>query len=114
MYRRSILRAKTTQATRTRFGWVDDWRKVVESDVDAVVVAVTHDLLATIALAAVKAGKHVLVEKPGGRNAEEVAPIVEAARAKGRVVKAGFNHRFHPSFLKAREIVDSGALGPLM
>jgi predicted dehydrogenase len=40
--------------------------------------------------------------------------VVEATKAAGVTVKVGFNHRFHPALRKAREIVDSGALGPLM
>ena len=86
----------------------------IQSKVDAIVVATTHDQLAGIALAAVEAGKHVLVEKPAGRRVDEIRPIADAAKKRGRVVKVGFNHRFHPGFQKAREIVDQGALGPLM
>jgi len=94
---------------------VRDWRTAVErSDVDLVIVATTNDALAPITQAAVKSGKHVLVEKPAARNAQELVPVMEAAAAAGVVVKVGFNHRFHPGFLKAREIFDSGALGPLL
>jgi predicted dehydrogenase len=84
------------------------------ADVDAVIIATTNDALATLALAAIRAGKHVLVEKPGARNARELEPVADAAREAGVVVKVGFNHRFHPAFLKAREIWDSGVCGPLM
>src|SRR5205807_4165855 len=79
-----------------------------------IIVATTNDKLAPVTLAAVNAGKHVLVEKPAARNAGELEPVVAAAKRAGVLVKVGFNHRFHPAFLKAREIVDSGALGPLM
>lgn len=93
----------------------DDWQSAVaRKDVDLVIVATTNDALAPVTLAAVKAGKHVLVEKPAARNFAEIEPILPAARQSGVVVKVGFNHRFHPAFLKAREIVNSGVLGPLM
>ena len=101
-------------AQRTGARAVTDWREAVKADVDAVIVATTHDQLAAISLGAVEAGRHVLVEKPAGRELAEVQPIATAAAKHKRIVKAGFNHRFHPAFLKAREIVDSGALGPLM
>jgi predicted dehydrogenase len=101
-------------AKRTGANALSDWRDAVSADVDAVIVATTHDQLAGIALGAVDAGKHVLVEKPAGRNLAEIEPIARAAARRERVVKIGFNHRFHPAFMKAREIVDSGALGPLM
>jgi predicted dehydrogenase len=90
------------------------WQEVTASDVDAVVVATTHDMLAPISLAAIEAGKHVLVEKPAARTAAEVAPVVAAARKRGVIVKVGFNHRFHPAMLKARQLVDEGAIGPLL
>jgi predicted dehydrogenase len=100
--------AETTGAQCT-----DDWRQVVESAIDAVVVATTHDSLAEITLGAVAAGKHVLVEKPAGRSLQELLPIREALQSAGTCVKVGFNHRFHPGFLAARQLVKDGKLGPL-
>jgi predicted dehydrogenase len=92
-----------------------DWRDVVtRDDVDLVIVATTNDALAPVTLAAVQSGKHVLVEKPAARSTRELAPVVEATRSANVTVKVGFNHRFHPALRKAREIVDSGALGSLM
>ena len=83
-------------------------------DVDVVFVSTTNDGLAAVTLMAVQHGKHVLVEKPAARNAAELAPVIEAARAAGVVVKVGFNHRFHPAFQQARALVDEGAIGPLL
>jgi predicted dehydrogenase len=92
-----------------------DFGAAVEAvDIDAVVVATPHAELSAIATACLDAGKHVLVEKPGGRNLAEVSAVTEAAAAAGRVAKVGYNHRFHPAVLKAREIVDRGELGQLM
>jgi len=92
-----------------------DWREVVtRADVDAVIVATINDGLAPITLGAVKAGKHVLVEKPAARSAEELRPVLAAAKHAGVTVRVGFNHRFHPALIKARELVDAGAVGPLM
>jgi predicted dehydrogenase len=83
-------------------------------DVQLVIIATTNDSLATLALAAVRRGKHVLVEKPAARHAGELQPVLDAARRAKVVVKVGFNHRFHPAFVKARAIWDSGVCGPLM
>lgn len=92
-----------------------DWRAVVDrGDVDVVIVATTHDALAPVTLAAVKRGKHALVEKPAARSAAELVPVAEAARAAGVTVKIGFNHRFHPAALKARAIFDAGGIGSLL
>ena len=83
-------------------------------DVDLVLVATTNEFLAGITLAAVTAGKHVLVEKPAGRTPQELIPIIETAKKNNVFVKVGFNHRYHPALLKAKHLVDSGAIGPLM
>jgi predicted dehydrogenase len=90
-----------------------DWREILD-DSELVVIATPHDKLAEITLAAVRAGKHVLVEKPAARSASELEPVVAEAEQRGTFVHVGFNHRYHRAFRKAREIVDSGALGELM
>jgi predicted dehydrogenase len=92
----------------------EDWRELVKGDIDAVVVSTINDSLAPITLAAVQVGKHVLVEKPAARSAEELRPVLAAAKSAGVTVRVGFNHRFHPALRKARELVDAGAVGSLM
>ena len=92
-----------------------DWRELVWlPEVDVVVISTLHDSLAVITLAAIEARKHVLVEKPAARSARELEPIMAAARKKGVKVHVGFNHRYHRSLRKAKEIFDSGVLGELM
>jgi predicted dehydrogenase len=92
-----------------------DFKAAAEAaDIDAIVVATPHGKLSEIATACLFAGKHVLVEKPGGRNFAEVCAVKEAADSSGRIAKVGYNHRFHPAALKARKLVDRGELGPLM
>ncbi|MEZ5286835.1 MAG: Gfo/Idh/MocA family oxidoreductase [Vicinamibacterales bacterium] len=91
------------------------WEDVVSRpDVDVVVVATTNDALAAVTAGAIEAGRHVLVEKPAARHLGELLPLVERARARDVRVRVGFNHRYHPALQKARAIVDSGALGPLL
>lgn len=92
-----------------------DWRSVVaRGDVDVIIIAVPHSALAEICYGAIVAGKHVLVEKPAARHASELQPLISLAEKNGVLVHVGFNHRYHRAFRKSREIVDSGALGPLM
>ena len=92
-----------------------DWREAITRDgVDIVVVATTNDKLAEIAVAALDAGRHVLVEKPAGRSVREVDAVIEAAARNRRLVRVGFNHRYHPALRKAKELVDAGAVGELM
>lgn len=112
-----VVREQAESLARTAPGAAagDDWRAMVDrADVDIVVVATTNESLAEVARFAVEAGKHVLVEKPGARSAGELDPVIEAAARMRRLVRVGFNHRYHPALLKAREVVDSGALGELM
>ncbi|HET7535312.1 MAG TPA: Gfo/Idh/MocA family oxidoreductase [Candidatus Didemnitutus sp.] len=92
-----------------------DYRAVLgDPAVQAVIVATLNSTLAPIALDAVRAGKHVLVEKPGALSSNQLRAVQAAAREQGVVVRVGYNHRFHPALQKARELVDSGVLGPLM
>ncbi len=92
-----------------------DWPELVRSPlVDVVIVATLHDSLAEITRSAVEAGKHVLVEKPAARNPAELEPVMAAAAKHGAKVHVGFNHRYHRSLRKAKELVESGALGELM
>jgi len=92
-----------------------EWREVIRrDDVSAVVVATPHDSLAEITAAAIKAGKHVLVEKPAARTVTELCDLPALAEQNRVLVRVGFNHRYHRAFQQARKIVDDGSLGPLM
>ena len=94
---------------------VTDYHTVLaDARVTAVIVSTLNASLAPIALAAVRAGKHVLVEKPGALNAAQLRTVRDAARQTGARVRLGYNHRFHGALLKTRELIDAGALGPLM
>ncbi|HTT66325.1 MAG TPA: Gfo/Idh/MocA family oxidoreductase [Bryobacteraceae bacterium] len=106
-----IARARALGAPES----TDDWQAAVTSDAaDIVIVATTHDMLATIAAAAARAGKHVLIEKPGARRAAELDAVAEAAVASGVLVRVGFNHRYHRAVRMARALFDAGEIGPLM
>jgi predicted dehydrogenase len=108
-------RAQTLAGAHAGAESSQDWEHTVaRADVDLVVVATTHDLLAPVAARAAAAGKHVLVEKPGARRAAELDPVAEAAKTSRALVRIGFNHRYHPAFQKARAILSSGELGDPM
>src|SRR5262249_47990489 len=92
----------------------DDPRSVVEHpEVQIVVVATTHDALASTSLLAAQAGKHLLVEKPAARRAHELRPILDVVARNGIVAKVGFNHRFHPALNRAQSLFASDEIGPL-
>ena len=92
-----------------------DWHKLIElPEVDIVNIATLHNSLAEITLAAINAGKHVLVEKPAARSATELELVIAAAVRNGVKVHVVFNHRYHRALRKAKNIIDSGELGELM
>ena len=94
---------------------VAEWRAAVEhEEVEAVFVSTSNDALAPVTLAAVEAGKHVLVEKPAARTPDELLPAIAAAERNGVCVQVGFNHRYHPALQQARKVLASGQHGPLM
>jgi len=89
---------------------------VLTSGADLIIVSTIAKWLAPITLFAVQHGKHVIVEKPAGIKAAELEPVMDAAKEQGVTVKVGFNHRYHPALLKAKEIINVNAdnVGPIM
>lgn len=90
----------------------DRWKVAVErDDVDLVLVCTPPHVHAEISIAAMRAGKHVLCEKPLSRTLDESAAMVRVAEETGRVLKCGFNHRHHPAIGEAKRLVDRGDIG---
>lgn len=90
-----------------------DYNEVLADDrVDAVVVATRHGSHAEIALAALRAGKHVFVEKPLALTEEDCASILGLAEQSGKLVSVGFNRRASRYALAAREALHA-APGPM-
>ncbi len=93
----------------------DDWKNIIRNkDIEAVIVATTHNHLAEISLAALQSGKHVLCEKPLGIKVSEVEKCVAEAKRNHLAYKCGFNHRFHSAVLKAFTLFTAGKVGKLM
>ena len=83
-------------------------------EIDILIIATTHNSLSEIAIAAIKENKHLLIEKPAGRNSNEIKRIISANKTKNLKIRVGFNHRHHRSFRKAKSLVESGKIGELM
>jgi predicted dehydrogenase len=89
-----------------------DYRALMERrDVDAVAILTPTQSHAEIALAAIEAGKHVLVEKPLALSLAECDRLIESAGRSTSKVVVGFNLRWHRLVRRAREVLNSGALG---
>lgn len=89
-----------------------DWRPVVKDPaIDIVLVLTYPDSHGAIAAAAMKAGKDVLCEKPLTRTLAEARKLVATARETKRILKCGFNHRYHPAILEAYRLFREGVIG---
>ncbi|MBI3384780.1 Gfo/Idh/MocA family oxidoreductase [Candidatus Gottesmanbacteria bacterium] len=85
-----------------------------DKSIKIVVVTTYPESHAEITIAALKAGKHVLCEKPLAKDVKSAQEMVNAARKYQRLLKCGFNHRFHPAVVKAKKLVDDGIIGKLL
>ncbi len=94
---------------------VDDYQSVIDHpDVNAIYNPLVISLHKPWTLAALDAGKHVLCEKSFALNAEEAATMAAKAKATGLVLMDAFHYRYHPMFIRAKEILDSGTIGELL
>ncbi|MEK8128558.1 Gfo/Idh/MocA family oxidoreductase [Paenibacillus filicis] len=84
---------------------------LADPGIDAVVVAVPNDVHAPIAIEALEAGKHVLLEKPMALNAASAKQIVKAYLKSGKVLMMSHQNRWEAIYLQAKEQIDKGALG---
>ncbi len=107
--------AKQVEAARARYGWaeaVSDWREqVADERIGLFDNGGPNALHAEPTIAAARAGKHVLCEKPLGRDATEAHAIWAAAEEAGVVHMCGFNYRFVPAVRLARQLLEAGELG---
>ena len=105
------------QAFAAKWGYESvetDWRSVVESpDIDLIDIASPNDTHAEIAIAAARAGKMVMCEKPLGRNAAESEAMVKAVEAAGVPNMVWYNYRRVPAVTLAKQLIDEGRLGKI-
>lgn len=92
-----------------------NWKKVIKNpNVDAIIISTPNKYLAPIAQDAILEGKHVLIEKPGAKNLHDFQKIIKAFKKRKVVIQFGYNHRFHPAIIKAKEIILSKHYGPIL
>jgi len=112
---KDINRAKRLCDIKKQGTPIVDWKDAIsDAEVDMVIIATTNDILSKITIAALNNNKHVLVEKPACRNPEDIKQAIEAQKKTEAFTKVGFNHRFHPALLKAKEIISTDSIGELM
>jgi predicted dehydrogenase len=98
-----------------RFGIPDlyeDYREILQRpDIDIVSIALPNHLHAPVALAALQAGKHVMLDKPMATSAGAAARLVAEARRRHRLLMVGQNQRFTPAIQTLRQFIERGVLG---
>ena len=93
---------------------LEDWRRVLDLDLDAVVIATPTHLHREPAEAALQAGLHVFCEAPLAHTAEDARALARAARSSDRVFQTGLQGRSNPVYQLARSFARSGALRDLV
>ncbi|HZP80424.1 MAG TPA: Gfo/Idh/MocA family oxidoreductase [Chthonomonadaceae bacterium] len=92
----------------------EDYKKLLEMpEIDAVSVCTPNYVHYAPTVDALKAGKHVLCEKPIAMNAKEAAEMVKTARREGKILQIGYNSRFAPSNQLLKKFIDAGELGDI-
>ena len=90
------------------------YTELLEADVDAIIVSAYARFAADYTIRALKAGKHVFCEKPPATNSKEVLKVITEEKKTNKILKYGFNHRFHYSVMEAKRIINEGSLGKLL
>jgi predicted dehydrogenase len=85
-----------------------------EKDIDAVSVCTANTTHAEITIAALKAGKHVLCEKPMATSLQDCEAMVNTAKSTGRFLMLGHNQRLAKAHMKAKELIESGLIGDII
>ncbi|RLI37104.1 hypothetical protein DRO60_04925 [Candidatus Bathyarchaeota archaeon] len=107
-------RAEEVAATYGAEAYTDSSELLRRDDVEAVTICTWSTVLAREAERALRAGKHVLVEKPMAKTLEEARELVELAGREDLALAVGFVERFNPGFQRVRELISSGRLGELL
>ena len=111
------LNKERAQALAVRYGGkaFDSYEELLaDREIDAVSVCVANNVHAEITVAALKAGKHVLCEKPMAMNLKECEDMVRASKETGRFLMIGHNQRLAKAHAEARKLIESGLIGDII
>jgi predicted dehydrogenase len=108
---RDLARAESMRAARA----YDSYDALLrDPDLDAVYIATHNGLHKDLSIAAMRAGKHVICEKPLAMNARDCAEMLRESEATGRLLAEAFMYRQHPQIAKVQELVRSGEIGEIV
>jgi predicted dehydrogenase len=110
--------AELAETARQRYGFDEastDWKSVVaRQDIDVVDIVTPNDSHAEIAIAAAKAGKHIICEKPLARTGPEARTMLDAAEKAGITHMVAFNYRRTPAVALAKRYIEDGKIGKIL
>ncbi len=106
------------ETARQRFGFDEassDWRSVIaRPDIDVIDICTPNNVHAEIAIAAAKAGKHIICEKPLARGGEEAKTMLDAVEKAGVIHMVAFNYRRTPAVALAKKFIDEDRIGKIL
>lgn len=109
--------ADETRAAAKKFGWEEadtNWRRVINrADIDIVDIAASGDMHHPMAIAAAKAGKHVICEKPLANTLKQAEEMTAAVKKAGVNHMCGFSYRFAPAVATIKQMIQNGELGEI-
>jgi predicted dehydrogenase len=92
----------------------NDLPQALNQTLDAVIICVPPSLHIPLALKAIEHNAHLFIEKPISHTIKGVDKLIEAARAKNRIVYVGYNMRFHPGLKLVKRLLDEGKIGRVL
>jgi predicted dehydrogenase len=104
------------KAAAAKYGvqYVGDYPEMLATDVDAIVVCNENAKHAEVVIAAAKARKHVLCEKPIASSLSDAREMIDVCRTNGVILQTAFPVRFHPAVQRVKNLVSSGKIGRLV
>lgn len=112
------LNIERAQDCKEKYGWPDakvfgDYRELLKEELDAVYVLTPNREHSIVTIDALKAGKHVMCEKPMAKTAEQARAMLAAAQESGKVLTIGYQNRFRPDSTYLKRACDNGELGEI-
>ncbi|WP_336773042.1 Gfo/Idh/MocA family protein [Paenibacillus sp. MMO-58] len=119
-YRKTVvdINEELAKEAAARYGfdsYSSDWRRVIEDpSIDIIDIVTPNNTHAEIAIAAAKAGKHIISEKPLARTTEEAKQMLDAVNEAGVKHMVAFNYRRTPAVTLAKKYIEEGAIGNIL
>jgi UDP-N-acetylglucosamine 3-dehydrogenase len=107
-------RAKEVARKHNASYYTDVEELLANPDIEAVTICTPTVTHADLALQAIEAGKHLLLEKPMTDTVQQAQRLIDAAKSAGTILTVGFVERFNPSIRTAAQVIDEGKLGELV